>query len=274
MSTLPSLPSTETHFLSRILSLDSKNYHVWTYRQWLVQHFDLFDSPRELSAVEALLREDVRNNSAWNHRWFLCFGRDELDSKQWARKSAALQAGRGKGDTAVVVTGVVVDEDLIDREISFSRTKILLAPQNQSAWNYLRGLYRKSQRPLSELKGFAQQFTGASNNKSSHGDDDDNNNDDDDLNVEEGVRSSHALDLLADIYAEEGEAAEAKRMLEALGRKWDPVRKGYWDYRAKLLGGNDSNDNDEEGEEEEEELQGQGPEPMSKSMEGLTVSAT
>ncbi|CAM9168866.1 unnamed protein product [Hapterophycus canaliculatus] len=25
----------------------------------------------ELSAVDSLLKEDLRNNSAWNHRWFV-----------------------------------------------------------------------------------------------------------------------------------------------------------------------------------------------------------
>jgi protein farnesyltransferase/geranylgeranyltransferase type-1 subunit alpha len=132
----------------------------------------------------------------------------------------------------------VVDEDLIDREVAFAQTKILLAPQNQSPWNYLRGLYRKSGRPMVDLRDFAQQFAG----------------DDGEGDVDEGVRSSHALDLLADIYAEEGEVRRARRTLEALGRRWDPVRKGYWDYRAGLL---------KETEEEGEEGRGNGNERLS-----------
>lgn len=59
-----------------MFALDSKNYHVWSYRQWLVKRFALWDEG-EIEACEMLLKMDVRNNSAWNHRWFVVFGRDE-----------------------------------------------------------------------------------------------------------------------------------------------------------------------------------------------------
>ena len=42
MSDLPELPAGEMDFLTRILSKDAKNYHVWSYRQWLVRHFGLW----------------------------------------------------------------------------------------------------------------------------------------------------------------------------------------------------------------------------------------
>ena len=64
---------------------DSKNYHVWSYRQWLVRHFDLWDT--ELPDVEELIDEDVRNNSAWNHRYFVVFGRGkDVDSEVVVRE--------------------------------------------------------------------------------------------------------------------------------------------------------------------------------------------
>lgn len=43
-------------------------------RQWLVRRFDLWDQG-EIEFVDYLLQKDVRNNSAWNHRNFLVFGR-------------------------------------------------------------------------------------------------------------------------------------------------------------------------------------------------------
>lgn len=46
---------------------DAKNYHAWQYRLWLVQH--VFDMHRELELTAELLRLDVYNNSAWNHRY-------------------------------------------------------------------------------------------------------------------------------------------------------------------------------------------------------------
>jgi len=59
-----------------MFDLDAKNYHVWSYRQWLVKRFNLWDDG-ELEATEKLIDEDVRNNSAWNHRFFLVSGGDE-----------------------------------------------------------------------------------------------------------------------------------------------------------------------------------------------------
>lgn len=39
------------------------------------QEFHMLDSKEgrisELSAVDSLLKDDLRNNSAWNHRWFV-----------------------------------------------------------------------------------------------------------------------------------------------------------------------------------------------------------
>lgn len=67
-------PTGEPEFLAQMFELDSKNYHVWSYRQWLVKRFALWDKG-EFEAVDELLRKDIRNNSAWNHRWFLNFGR-------------------------------------------------------------------------------------------------------------------------------------------------------------------------------------------------------
>ena len=52
------------------LSLDNKNIHCWQYRQWLLRHFNL-PFEMELEYTEELLKSDVYNNSAWNHRYFL-----------------------------------------------------------------------------------------------------------------------------------------------------------------------------------------------------------
>lgn len=57
-----------------MLEQDSKNYHVWSYRQWLVKRFNLFDKEEELSWTQNMIEDDVRNNSAWNHRWYLMVG--------------------------------------------------------------------------------------------------------------------------------------------------------------------------------------------------------
>ncbi|KAL8960964.1 MAG: hypothetical protein Q9193_002408 [Seirophora villosa] len=199
MSHLSSLPSTELSFLARMFAKDAKNYHVWSYRQRLVRHFSLWDT--ELPYIETLLAADVRNNSAWNHRWFVLFGQH-------------VDPSSGKGMDEV---GNIIDEDLIDKEVEYTQAKIRLAPQNQSPWNYLRGLLRK-RGSLLECKGFAEEFVGDVDRDG------------------KGCRSSHALDFLADCWAEEKEAAKAGKALELLAKRFDPIRKNYWNYRRGLLG--------------------------------------
>ena len=109
-----------------------------------------------------------------------------------------------------------VEPDVLEREIAYAKEKIMLAPQNQSPWNYLRGVFKKKGNGKVEVKAFAKQFA--------------------DLDKEDGVRSSHALDLLADIYTDEQEKERAADALELLARRYDPIRKNYWNYRRTLLG--------------------------------------
>ncbi|KAF1995190.1 farnesyltransferas-like protein [Amniculicola lignicola CBS 123094] len=179
----------EADFIATMLEQDNKNYHVWSYRQWLVKRFGLFSKPEELQWVEGMIEEDVRNNSAWNHRWFIVMG------------------GRD---------GKELPEAILKRELDYAKYAIRKAPQNQSPWNYLRGIVRYAKLPLSVLKAFTLEFA--------------------DLARPDEVFSSHALDTLADIYAEENsQKEEAKKALDLLATKYDPIRANYWNYRKKLL---------------------------------------
>jgi protein farnesyltransferase/geranylgeranyltransferase type-1 subunit alpha len=67
-------PAPELAFISQALQEDSKNYHTWSYRQWLLAHFnddELWSG--ELEFVNSMLATDLRNNSAWHHRFFVVF---------------------------------------------------------------------------------------------------------------------------------------------------------------------------------------------------------
>lgn len=97
----------------------------------------------------------------------------------------------------------------------YAKEKIRQAPQNQSPWNYLRGIYRESNHPTLRLKPFAEEFAR--------------------LEEPEEVTSSHALDLLAHIYAESKHNDEAAKALELLAVRFDPIRANYWQYRKTLL---------------------------------------
>lgn len=56
------------------------------------------------------------------------------------------------------------------------------------------------------------------------------------LDEPDKITSSHALDLLADIYAEKREEhGKAVKALELLAAKFDPIRANYWNYRVGLI---------------------------------------
>lgn len=65
----------------------------------------------ELEFTERLLQEDVRNNSAWNQRYFVLKSTADLSSPE-----------------------------LLEQEVAFIKKHIDLSPSNPSPWNYLRGL--------------------------------------------------------------------------------------------------------------------------------------
>jgi protein farnesyltransferase/geranylgeranyltransferase type-1 subunit alpha len=199
---LQDLVESETNFMTQMFDEDSKNYHVWTYRTYFVRKLDLFNE-RELQSIETLLRSDVRNNSAWSHRFFIVFS----DPKYTTPDSKATEYDPK------------IPDSIIDREIEFSKAATFEAPQNQSPWNYLRGVLKKGGRRLSSLECFAGEFVKL-------GDEEGNGED---------VRSSHALDFLADAWSEMGETEKADTALRLLGDKYDRIRKNYWDWRRGLL---------------------------------------
>jgi protein farnesyltransferase/geranylgeranyltransferase type-1 subunit alpha len=197
----------ESAFMAEMFDEDAKNYHVWSHRQYVVRKFNLFDSTAELASTEALLRHDVRNNSAWSHRFFLVFSNPAYTTPG----SRATQHDPS------------VPDAIIDRELAFAQAAAHEAPQNQSAWEYIRGVLRKGGRGLSTLEGFAGAFVRIPEGEG-----------------EENVRSSHALDFLADVWSEKGEAEKADRALRLLGDKYDRIRKNYWDWKRGLLKGQKS----------------------------------
>lgn len=194
------LARSEIDFLNRHLEEDTKNYHVWSYRQYLVGKLQLWNLG-ELLSTQNMIEDDIRNNSAWSHRFYIVFS----DPKH------------ATGDLPPTVHDPKVPSDIIEREIKYAKEKILLAPQNQSSWNYLRGVLAKAGRKVSVEIDFAEQFVSNLGQEN------------------EEVKSSHALDLLADAYKVEGEKDKAKLCLQRLADRWDPVRAGYWNYRISEL---------------------------------------
>ncbi|KAI0035815.1 hypothetical protein K488DRAFT_68134 [Vararia minispora EC-137] len=197
-------PADELRFLESVLNVDVKNYHTWSYRQWVLAHFDREEMwAGEVDYVDRLLEEDLRNNSAWHHRFFITFQRAGKDTR----------------------------EDVVKRELVFAKQKIALAPNNMSAWNYLRGVLDYSHTPYASQEDFVRPYTGTQVPLSF---------DSDVIDVEnplpsEGSRlpAVPAIEFLADIYEVEGKEGvdEAIPLWKSLAEEHDTIRKKYWEYR-------------------------------------------
>ena len=62
----------ELKFIGNVFEEDSKNYHTWSYRQWILSNFNRNELwAVEIPFIEKMINEDVRNNSAWHHRFFV-----------------------------------------------------------------------------------------------------------------------------------------------------------------------------------------------------------
>eukprot|EP00898_Chlorokybus_atmophyticus_P003630 jgi/Chlat1/4268/Chrsp29S04374 len=110
----PSVGHRELELTEAVLDLDSKNYHAWSHRQWAVKEFGLWEG--ELNFCDHLLKVVVRNNSAWNHRHFV------ITNGPVERRMHAVR----------------------DAELAYAADCIRQAPNNESAWNYLRGVMMSS----------------------------------------------------------------------------------------------------------------------------------
>ncbi|RDX56116.1 protein prenylyltransferase [Lentinus brumalis] len=201
----------ELEFLKTVLRADAKNYHTWSFRQWILAHFN--DEERlwagERAYIEDLLEQDVRNNSAWHHRFFVVF-------------SSGIRLG---------------DEDrdqMLRRELSFVKEKIALAPNNPSAWNYLRGALEHTNTPFSTLTTFVELYT-TSQPPSRGRDEDVVDLDNPPPSAGAQLPAVAALEFLADIYEKEGGDASAKavEIWKSLANEKDVIRKKYWEYRIR-----------------------------------------
>lgn len=128
-------PQRELAFVEESLREDTKNYHTWSHRQWVLSHFNDSDLWRgELDFLDTMFNQDIRNNSAWHHRFFVVF-----------------QSGVREGEED--------RERVVRRELTFTKQNISFAPNNPSAWNYLRGVLEFNKLPFSTITTFVFPYT-------------------------------------------------------------------------------------------------------------------
>jgi len=112
----------EFAYLAGVLAEDSKHYHCWAHRQWLVGAYERWRG--EMDFTTGLLQSDVYNNSAWNHRFFV------------------LSSG-----------GVPLNGALFQHEVVFALNGLEDHRENESAWSFLTGLLFKLPHSFEECHG-------------------------------------------------------------------------------------------------------------------------
>eukprot|EP01114_Cavostelium_apophysatum_P019247 TRINITY_DN6149_c0_g2_i1.p1 TRINITY_DN6149_c0_g2~~TRINITY_DN6149_c0_g2_i1.p1 ORF type:complete len:337 (-),score=73.09 TRINITY_DN6149_c0_g2_i1:37-981(-) len=177
--------SQELKYIADHIEADSKNYHAWAYRQWVVSTYNLWDG--ELDYLDEVLKADMRNNSAWNQRYFV------------------VTRNRTRPFTT----------ELRDTEIDFAFKWIRKAPNNESPWVYLKGLFMNDKYASNpDLKTKCVDFR------------------------EQFVTSPHVASLLVDIYQEEGSKESINKALELcnmLETSLDNIHRKFWIFRKDQL---------------------------------------
>lgn len=120
----------ELDYIDSVFEVDVKNYHAWSHRKWFIstiaglvynakdeeqkKSFENMNQLRlwneELEFSDNLIECDIRNNSAWNYRYFL--------------------VSRGEADFEF-------SEEVLKFEAAYTIEKIALDPFNESPWHYL-----------------------------------------------------------------------------------------------------------------------------------------
>jgi protein farnesyltransferase/geranylgeranyltransferase type-1 subunit alpha len=97
---------------ARMLEDDSKNYHVWSYRQWSLLFHGAVAEEDAFSRL--MIERDVRNNSAWNERYWVA---EQL--------------------------GWFANAETVKAEVEYALQQARRAPSNESPWLYLRGIAQR-----------------------------------------------------------------------------------------------------------------------------------
>lgn len=194
------LATDELNWCAKLIKDDSKNYHAWDYRQWVIRYFATWNF--ELDYTEFLLDSDLRNNSAWTHRFFVLT--HEAAAAAAAKKEEEEEEGKK-------VEEVKFPKEMVEREIAFAEKYIRKAPaSNQSAWTFLAGVVERSESgrfaDFPAVKKMCLEIEGSC------------------------PKSAYCVGMLVDIFDEEGNEVERVERINRLVTKLDPVRKNYWEY--------------------------------------------
>ncbi|KAF7325342.1 hypothetical protein MVEN_02634900 [Mycena venus] len=199
-----------------------KTYQVWHHRRLILVLSK--KAKEELAFIAKILQKDEKNYHTWAHR-------------QWVPR--VLQRGRVRGTTVSLSSsnqGVREGEEdrqrVVRRELIYTKQNISLAPNNASAWNYLRGVLDFNKLPLSTVTTFVKPYTVPLPEHLM-----------DLVDVENPppgkgaeLPCAAAIEFLADVYEEEAQKEsidKAVALWKSLAEEHDTIRKKYWEYRIQ-----------------------------------------
>lgn len=189
--------NTEIAYIDSVLTNDSKNYHAWSNRLWLLRKGcscieycpAVVDNigQLELEATAQYLEDDVRNNSAWNHRW-------SAHHVKQPQQQLPMEAA--------------------NTELSYVVQQIERDPHNESSWRYLVALVKEQ-----NDGAFIEQALGliGSNTTTS------------------SFAQAATVDLLESQTEHPEGLRKAVKLCEDLSRETDAIRRSYWEARCRDL---------------------------------------
>ncbi|KAJ3336228.1 hypothetical protein HDU93_003413 [Gonapodya sp. JEL0774] len=115
----------ELAFVDEIAEDNPKSYQIWHHRRVLTEHYKPSSPSVELRFIERLLSEDSKNYHAWTYR-------------QWVVREF------GAWDDELTFCDEMLKQDVRNNSAwnqrCYALQMVTLAPNNESAWNYIRGL--------------------------------------------------------------------------------------------------------------------------------------
>mmetsp|Transcript_27858 Transcript_27858/g.41309 ORF Transcript_27858/g.41309 Transcript_27858/m.41309 type:complete len:314 (+) Transcript_27858:3-944(+) len=200
------LVNEELEYIAGVLDKDSKNYHAWSHRQWILKIINMESKwTAEIEYINDLLEADVRNNSAWNQRW--------------------LVSHRGSKSKPFPV-------EAASEEVNFVISKAREDPYNESPWRYFVALIKEQFRLIASSPEFVSLVDTCENALKEVKEK---------FELEskkDGMECTHLIAAHIDILEMKGDEDSLSSAVEfaiLLESRYDPVRKKYWKLRAQQL---------------------------------------
>jgi protein farnesyltransferase/geranylgeranyltransferase type-1 subunit alpha len=208
---------------ARALDSDQKNIHAWTHRGFIARAFpETCSEEEEVRFTETMLDRDVRNNSAWNARFVAAFPSFESSGPPSSNAGTSrFESFRGK----------------LGAEMDFCEKRLARAPDNESAWNYYRGLVRNIAKNDGAFMGRAETFARRYCEP--------NPRTEEPVRTADGWRSGSgetpdprrraALSFLGELLSDSSETRKKEDAVGVFARlvSIDPIRANYWAHRLE-----------------------------------------